>query len=286
MTGRARYPSEAIVAELRALAAELDRTPLAQDWRASGRRPCYESVIARFDRRWDTAIAAAGLPPIEPAPGWQKANGRRLYWTDDRVREALRLFRREHGRVPNAADYNRLIKGDRRFPVAQRVWRYGSGVWSTAWERAGVRDTSYLWNDWTDEDEDYLLENAGRITLAAIARHLKRSYDACHRRLYDLGVQARNARGYLTGQECARAYGVPIHRVLDLVRTGKLAAHKGAGNYWQIDPESAEACPELKAPKRTHKNTPADLGDYRQRYGLRRTKRDQPRYKPVEWRTA
>jgi hypothetical protein len=180
-----------------------------------------------------------------------------------------------------------MIKSDGRFPTAQRVYRYGGGVWSAAWERAGVKGTQHLWNEWTPEEEETLLDLAGRVPLAEIGRRLKRSYGACKRRLYDLGVRARSARGYLTGQECAREYNVPITRVYQLIAEGKLAATKGpGGSYWQIDPDSAMRCSELQSPKQTHTSVPADLGDYRQRYGIRRTKRDQPRYRPVEWRAS
>lgn len=220
------------------------------------------------------------VPPAELplSPGYQGGVSKLApFWTDERVTAALRVFVAEHGARHGEKSYQAAVRGDRRFPNHRRVKVFGGGSVAGALKRA-VGDDAYVpFNlPWTATEEDRLLELAGTVPLATIAAELGRTKAACRRRLYELGTRARDAQGYLTAQQCARAYYTSIHRVLDLVRAGRLTAHKGpGGKYWQIDPESAARCPELRAPKRTYTTVPPDFGDYRSRYNVpRRANRD------------
>lgn len=224
------------------------------------------------------------LVPFDPesyVPGFGKSPGRRLYWTEERVREALTAFARQHrGQLPNSDhEYSRMKKGHSEWPTASRVLDL-FGTMANAWEAIGERRARVTrrWNPWTQEDDDYLLEHAGEQTLKVIAKHLGRSWSACRRRLYDLGAgRARDVSGHLSAMQVASLYGCPLARVEKLIRAGVLPAKKvNGGHYWRIDPEDCERVKKyLAAPKKhSYQGTAADVGDYDKRYGLMRVRRE------------
>lgn len=218
-----------------------------------------------------------------PAPdgsvnhGWSPGLGRlERYWTPERVRDGLRDFATRHkGQLPTSAhEYSRLKKGHLEWPTAAYVLE-AHGSMADAWASIGAPKARYNrgWVPWTQEDDDYLLERAGSVTLKIIAKALGRSWPACKRRLYDLGAgRARDVSGYMSASQVAAEYKCPLQRVQDLIARGELPAHRvHGGHYWRIDPADLAAVePKLKAPKRTHRKAQLDVGDYRARKGLRR----------------
>lgn len=203
-----------------------------------------------------------------------------VIWTPERIEAALRAYvRRSSGMLPSGSDeYNALKKGDPSLPVAVTVVKRYGGI-SRAWLAVGAPKArvSFLGDAWTDEEVEYLLEHAGSQTLRQIEKRLHRSWSACKRKLYDLGIRARDAQGYMSASQVAAEYSCPQGRVIRLIERGVLKAHRPAGktNLWAIDPADAKAIEaQLRAPKRTHRpenGYRTDIGDYRAHYGIRRT---------------
>lgn len=260
-----------------------------------------------MDRSLDAVkirINRHGLRPKRTGPGWKGSPyGNKRYWTKERTLEGLRDFSVTHRKnLPtNEDDYNRMKKGHMEWPTSHRVFEY-FGTLSDAWEAVGRR-VSRNHVPWMEEDDEYLLDHAGELTLKLIAKRLRRSWMACKRRLYDLEAgRARDASGHLSAMQVAAEYNTSLKRVTTLIAAGTLPAHKVAGgHYWRIDVEDCERIKHLLvAPKRTHKATPPDKGDYMKRYGLRRLvgadgkvhvvaaiPDEKPvRFKPVQWRDA
>lgn len=217
---------------------------------------------------------------IPAAPSWKGSPlGNRRWWTQERVTAGLQDFASKHrGQLPNSdQDYSTLKKGHMEWPPASRVLEF-FGTMADAWEAGGAPRSRVTrqWVEWTQEDDDYLLERAGSVTLKIIAKQLGRSWAACKRRLYDLGAgPARDLSGYLSAQQVAKEYGCPVDRVQKLIATGKLPARKVlGGHYWCIDPDDAEKCrAELTKPRRSHHRYPI-VGDYDRRNGYVRRRVD------------
>lgn len=244
-----------------AIAKRIGRTPVAVQIRRQ----------RHFPRRFD--------PDVNYGFGRGRPRGEngRLFWTEERVLAGLRDFMAHHrGQLPNSDhDYSRMKKGHLEWPTATRVLEY-FGSMAGAWAAAGAPRSRYTrrWNEWTQEEDDYLLEHAGEQTLKVIARHLGRSWGACKRRLYDLGAgPARNVSGYMSILQVAAHYNCPITRVKRLVHSGELPAWRvTGGRYWRIAPEDCERIKDkLRAPKKTHSTTPPASIEHRKRLGYRRT---------------
>lgn len=209
--------------------------------------------------------------------GWSPGLGRiEKYWTPERVQDALRDFVRRHkGPLPTSDhEYSQLKKGHLEWPTAVSVLDL-FGTMADAWAAVGAPKSRYNrgWVEWTQADDDYLLEHAGEQTLKVIGKALGRSWSACKRRLYDLGAgRARDVSGYLSAMQVAKEYRCPVGRVQALIERGELRAHKvHGGHYWRIDPSDLAAVEaKLKKPRRSHKRAELDLGDYRRRKGLAR----------------
>ena len=273
-----RLSDEHIRLAVRLLALRLGRVPMLKDWKAHGCRPSHFIILKRW-RRWDRLLAAAGLPPPVIEPAWQRSPGYgRPYWTRERVIAGMRRVREELGYFPlQDRHYNPLKRGRLDWPRAELIRALGGGgrsAWRLAMIKAGLSKDVPGWSNgaWREDEDEYLLENAGRLTLRRIAFHLGRSYGACRRHLYDLGTRARDARGYYTGMLLAQELGIPLSRVYDGIATGRLVAHRPPGRpYWQIDPDSVEVARDwLTAPKRTHSSSPVAPPNYRLARGIRR----------------
>jgi hypothetical protein len=213
-----------------------------------------------------------------PYPNY--AGSHQRYWTREltlqRLFYASRIIR---GRLPCCdREYNRLKKDRLDWPPAARVLGY-FGSMARAWLAAGVdkKRVTLGNNDWSPEEDEYLQDRAGAATLDEIGVYLRRTAAACKRRLYSMGITARDNQGYLSASQLAREYNCSCHRIRLLLADGLiLGTYDPVRHRWQVDPlditPQAEAL--LRAPKRTHKDSPTDLGDYYQRYGLRRTLRN------------
>lgn len=215
-------------------------------------------------------------------PAWKGSPlGNQRWWTPERIAAGLVDFAAKHpGRLPNSDhEYNRLKKEHMEWPPAQRVLAL-HGCMANAWDSLSVHRSRVTrqWAPWTQADDDYLLERAGEETLKRVALHLGRSWGACKRRLYDLGAgRARDVSGHLSAMQVAKLYNCPLARVKRLIATGGLSAVRvKGGHYWRIEPEDCERLKDtLSAPKRhSYKGSAPDVGNYEQRYGLKRVTRD------------
>jgi hypothetical protein len=208
-----------------------------------------------------------GACPYGPKGAW---------WSRERIIASLQDFaRRNRGPLPTSDHvYSQAKKGHMEWPRASLVLRE-FGSMADAWAAIGAAKHRYNrgWVAWTDEDDDYLLSHAGEQTLKVIAKHIGRSWGACKRRLYDLEAgRARDVTGWLSAMQVAKEYNCPLSRVTRLIASGQLPAHRVVGgHYWRIDPMDAERlAPVLRAPKRTYKKGPPEMGDYDRRHGYRR----------------
>lgn len=270
------YSREHMIFAVRLLALRLGRSPLGKDWRNGDCKPCFATILKHFGG-WDRFLAAADIPAPAPIAGWQVGTGRRTYWTPARVREAMiEIEAAGWGGFPrDPKAYDGIKKGRPTWPTSQAVRALGGGgrgAWKRALVKAGIEIDGWSDSAWTKADEEYLLENAGLLTLKKIGFNLGRSWAACKRRLYDLGVRARDARGYYTASVLAQEHQIPLKRIYEGLRSGRLIGHRPQGRpYWQIDPESIEKNLDwLLAPKKTHKSTPPETMDYYKKHGLKR----------------
>ncbi|MBN1366611.1 MAG: hypothetical protein JW967_01620 [Dehalococcoidales bacterium] len=209
-----------------------------------------------------------------PFPNYQ---GRKRLWTKEKVLSALSAAAVEiKGPLPcRDREYCQIKKGRYDWPSALRILEYYHSM-ARAWLAAGAEPcrVSMHNQDWTAAEDDYLFDYAGNYTLAAIAKHLHRTYDAVKARLNKkYHIQARGNLGYFSAAELAREYNCSCHRIRTALRDGKIKGDfDKVRNRWNIDlgDITPEALLILTAPKRTHKYQPTDLGDYEQRYGIRR----------------
>jgi hypothetical protein len=109
-----------------------------------------------------------------------------------------------------------------------------------------------------------------------IGKNLGRTYGAVRKQLQILGTRARDAEGYLSAAQLSKEFNCSCHRLRTLLNDGAIkgAVYDKTRNRWKIDPIfiNAETEAKLRAPRRTHKTHPLDVGDYYQRYGIVRHK--------------
>jgi hypothetical protein len=209
-----------------------------------------------------------------PFANWK--GGHNLFWTRERVISGLAIAATSfNGTLPcSDKEYNKFKKGHMDWPTSTRVYFYFRSM-SRGWLAAGVDKNRVTLKNirWLSEEETYLKEHAGEKTLKRIASDLCRSYDSVKRRLYDIGIIARDNPGYLSAAQVAQYYNCPYQRVRDALLTGVIPGKiDRVRNRWRVD--LIELSPENKAmllaPKKTHKSSRTDLGDYEKRHGLKR----------------
>jgi hypothetical protein len=94
---------------------------------------------------------------------------------------------------------------------------------------------------WPKEDDYFLEENFGKISLPRMAKRFKRTTNAVRQRAIDLGLRASTtAQGYITARILAEAVGVDNTIVTKLwIKKHKLKAQKVVTfctrEVWQID---------------------------------------------------
>jgi hypothetical protein len=117
------YSDEYLLDALRALAAELGRSPTSNEMLARPDLPASGTYAHRFGS-WNAALEAAGLEPR-----------RRPRFTDEELIAALRALAAELGRPPRS--YEMQARRDLPSPGAYQR-RFGS--WNQALEAAGLGD--------------------------------------------------------------------------------------------------------------------------------------------------
>lgn len=210
-----------------------------------------------------------------PYPNWI---GRKRFWTRERVIQGLKIAAASiDGPLPCSDKiYNTMKKGRLTWPTATRIFFYFDSM-PRGWLAAGADpDRVSLFNSpWLPEEDEYLLDNAGKLTLNTIAKKLHRSYPAVRARLNKFyHIKSRHNLGFFSAAEVAKEFQCPCHRVRDALNRGDIRGRfDRRRNRWEVDvrrlTEAEKAI--LTPPKRTHKNSPTDMGDYYRRHGLRRT---------------
>lgn len=212
------------------------------------------------------------------SPGWGKGTpGGGTYWTKERTNDALKQYVSETtGPLPASDDeWNRIKKGRLDLPTFGKVSEYfGTMAW--AWKSIGAARSriTVLNSRWSQAEKNYLLDHAGQEPLTMLAARLNRSYASVRTMLgaKGYGLKARENQGHLTALVVAREYGCSYTRVCALLASGELKGdYSERLHRWRVDPADAEAVRGLlTAPKRTHVTTPPDIGNYREKYGIRR----------------
>jgi hypothetical protein len=198
------------------------------------------------------------------------------YWTRERVIAALKRAAAElRGPVPCSDDeWNVIKKGRMDWPPAARIYEY-FGSMPRGWIAAGVKKNriSMLNQDWDEDEVSFLLDFAGTLKLEDIGKKLKRDYGAIRGQLRKIGIKARDNQGFLSAAQVAKEYTTSYTRVCNLLNSGVLPGRYDAlRNRWEVDGTKLDEFKEiLTAPRRTHKTHPVDMGDYYQRYGIKRT---------------
>lgn len=202
--------------------------------------------------------------------------GPERFWTRERVIAGLVFASFEiEGQLPNSdRPYLVMKKGRYDWPPVTRIYEY-FGTMSDAWEAAGLEKSriSRDYHQWMPDDEEYLMEHAGEKTLKQIGKHLRRSWSACKRRLYDLHLKARDNQGFFTAAEVSKEYNCSYDRVRRLIISGEIPCrYDPPRNRYQIHPDAltADVIKRLQAPRITHKTEPLDKGDYEKRHRLQR----------------
>lgn len=211
-----------------------------------------------------------------PFPNWQ---GRTKLWTRGQVDAALRSAAMElPGMLPSSDKAWGMLKKSRYdWPPAARIYEYYHSF-PQAWIAVGADPKRVIlkFAKWTDRENEYLLDNAGKLTLASIAEHLGRSYPATRARLNKwYGIKSRHNQGYLSAADLAKEFKCPCHRIRMALAAGIIKGRfDKRRNRWQIDLKdlTPAALVILRQPKlKSYRTTPPDMGDYYQRYGITRS---------------
>lgn len=172
--------------------------------------------------------------------------------------------------------YYQLKRGHLEWPPASRIYEF-FGTMVRGWKAAGAnkRRLKVGATRWSPAEHEYLLKRAGIDTLAQIAAHLGRSYQATRVQIGSKGwgMTARGAQGDFSAAEIAQEFGCSYHRVRRLLIDERIPGrYDRVRNRWRVFPDklTAEQRALLDAPKRTHKSRPTDLGDWASRNHLYR----------------
>jgi hypothetical protein len=163
------------------------------------------------------------------------------WWSRERVLAGLRRFYREQGVAPTATDdYHAMVRTQakgprRRYPSAQAVLSHFR-TFRDAWEAVGIVTNRY-WEEWSAVEDWYIREAIGFLGRTEIAADLRRSPDAVHRRVYDLGLDTRTAHGWSPNRVfCAcRNAGITEWAIHQYIKKGILPARRGTTCMY-IDP--------------------------------------------------
>jgi hypothetical protein len=205
-------------------------------------------------------------------------HGNVRYWTREKVVEGLKKAAKEiKGPLPCLdSKYNELKTGRLDWPPAHRIYEFFRSM-ARAWLNAGVSKHRVTFHNvpWDLVEDNYLLENAGRKSFEEIASYLRRTRDGVKDRLNRrMKIRARDNQGLFSAAELAKEFKCPYSRVLGLLAAGRIKGdYDDIRHRWQVDINQVtkEARQLLEAPKtKSYKDSPPDLGDYYERYGLRR----------------
>lgn len=158
---------------------------------------------------------------------------RENWWTKARVIEGMRRFYRDHKIAPTSTrHWHELTKGTGEsctgvgnpYPSFYGVLKYFSSF-RAAWTAVGVK-VNRSDETWMPAEEQFLREGCGILTRKELAEALDRTPEAVHRRLYDLGINTRTARGW-TFHRVMRVTGLPDYILRRYANRGELPYFRG-----------------------------------------------------------
>jgi hypothetical protein len=210
---------------------------------------------ARVPVRATSAVTAAAARPVvamltaaERQASARKSMARRVWWTKKRVIEGLQRFYQDFKQAPHSTrDYHVLVKGSgmgprRRYPSFYAVLKH----WATfrqAWEAAGIHDNNRAEEAWSPAENWYVREAMGILTRNEIAADLRRTPDALHRHIYDMGWSTWDAHGWSV-YRLERTTGLPANTFRRYMAWGDLPFFKGTKVVY-IDPGDLTCVAEL-----------------------------------------
>jgi hypothetical protein len=179
--------------------------------------------------------------PVLPAIRTKAKLPSRTYWTRTRVLEAMRRFYALHNETPlSTGEWNRRTRRRRprpnvnrgEFPSFATIGNY-FGSMRAAWTAVGI-DVNKSHEEYSDLEDWFIQEAIGILTRQEIAAELKRTPDAIHRRIYDLGLNTWERHGWTTNR-VARVAGIHDYRLRKYMARGELPYLKGTKVFY-IDP--------------------------------------------------
>ena len=185
-------------------------------------------------------LPAVSLSPLRLP---SKRTSGRTWWTRERVIVGLRRFYQDYAVAPTSTEeWRRLTTrhgnrgggaGTRRpYPSFYAILRHFE-TFRQAWAAVGI-EVGRLQESWSEIEDWYLREGVGLISRAELARDLRRTPDAVHRRLYDLGLHSYRRWGW-TLHHVERIAQVPRHRLQTYIERGDLPYYRGSKCVY-VDP--------------------------------------------------
>jgi hypothetical protein len=167
-----------------------------------------------------------------------QGDGRRVWWTRERVLTGLLAFHATTGLTPTTSlVWPGLIRSTsapgqppRHYPSAYAVLRHFPNF-RAAWAAAGIQLDDAHWAPWTPADDRYLVAHLGIQPTAAIAASLGRGEAAVRTRARDLGLHVGDAWGWPI-LRVARMTGVSEFVLRGYIERGELAVFKGAKHVY------------------------------------------------------
>ena len=183
------------------------------------------------------------VPPSSPLNVRTQRTKGRTWWTRERVIAGLRRFHQDRGLAPTSTEEWHQITGKhgsrhggpgtrRPYPSLYAVLRHFD-TFRQAWAAAGI-DVGRVQESWSELEDWYLREGVGLISRVELARDLRRTPDAVHRRLYDLGLHSYQRWGW-TLHHVERVAQVPRHRLQTYLERGDLPYFRGSKCVY-VDP--------------------------------------------------
>ncbi len=200
-----------------------------------------------------SAREIAARPDLFDCIGRRKNNtGGGVWWTRERVLGAMLRFYLDHENYAPLSDHTwhqlQRFTGSSSspetnpYPAYSQVLRYWPSfreAWRAVELRFGieVKGLNRYWEEWSAEEDWFILESVGLIHRSEVAQFLKRSPGAVKRRLYDLGVDSRTKApwGWTINNICHHAPGLSQNTLRDYLFRGEIPYLRGYRSYY-IEP--------------------------------------------------
>jgi len=233
-------------------------------WRRCRRPACVRPDHLVLVRRGqpslitDPATGAQTETPVRAAGRGHalrgRADGRRAWWTRERVLAGLVAYHAATGRASTTsrhwAGLVRSLGGPgqhpRHYPSEYAVLRHFPSF-RAAWQAVGVQLDDAHWAPWTASDDSYLVAHLGVQPTTSIAVTLRRGEAAVRTRARKLGLCVGLAHGWPL-LRVARTAGISEYVLRGYISRGELAAFKGAKHVY-LDPGDLPAVEEIDWPQ-------------------------------------